>query len=66
MLTSQHTQTPTTPEEPFRYTRSETVRILHDHLDPDHAGQSRRAFAEAGLRPRDRDGQGWGSLGIGA
>lgn len=45
MLTSQHTVAPTTPEEPFRYTRSETVRILQDHLDPDHSDQSRRAFA---------------------
>lgn len=44
MLTSQHTPEPTTTEEPFRYTRSETVRILHDCLD--HSGPSRRASAQ--------------------
>jgi hypothetical protein len=32
-------------EEPFRYARSESVRHLHEHLQPDHRHQSGRAFA---------------------
>lgn len=45
MPTDQHTPAPTTTQEPFRYSRSETARHLHDRLDPDRSGQSTRHAA---------------------
>lgn len=47
MLTSQHNPPPDSTEEPFRYSRSETVRILHDSSDAAQPLQSTRAFARA-------------------
>src|SRR3954453_14786124 len=45
MPTDQHTPASTPTEESFRYTRSETVRILHDRLDPDRSAPSGRDAA---------------------
>jgi Family of unknown function (DUF6399) len=45
MATDQHTPAPTPTEEPFRYPRSQTVRILHACLDPDRPGPSARHAA---------------------
>jgi Family of unknown function (DUF6399) len=47
MLTSQHTPAAPTTEEPFRYSRSQTVRLLRDSLDPEQPGLSGRAAARA-------------------
>jgi len=47
MLANQHTPAPATTEEPFRYSRAETVRLLHDRLHPDHSDQSTRHAAHA-------------------
>jgi Family of unknown function (DUF6399) len=45
MLPDQHTPATPTTEAPFRYTRSETARYLHDRLNPDRPGQSARHVA---------------------
>ena len=45
MPADQHTPAPPTTEAPFRYPRSETVRILHDRLDPDRSAPSGREAA---------------------
>jgi len=50
MCNSHSTAPAPATEEPFRYTRSETVSHLHDRFSPDHATQSGRAFArQAGI-----------------
>jgi hypothetical protein len=50
MLPEHHTPTAPATEEPFRYTRSETTRHLHDRLHPDRSGQStRHAARNAGI-----------------
>jgi Family of unknown function (DUF6399) len=47
MLATQHTPAPAATEEPFRYSRAETVRILHDRHNPDRSEQSTRHAAQA-------------------
>jgi hypothetical protein len=47
MLTNQHTQTPEPTEDSFRYTRSQTVRILHDSRKTDGCPTSTRQAAHA-------------------
>ena len=47
MLAEQHNPAAPTTEEPFRYSRSETVRHLHDRLNPDCTDQSARQAARA-------------------
>jgi hypothetical protein len=50
MCNNHSTPSPLGTEEPFRHSRSETVRHLHERLHPDHAYQSGRDFAKtAGL-----------------
>jgi hypothetical protein len=45
MPTDQHSPAAPATEESFRYPRSETVRHLHDRLNPDRSGQSTRHAA---------------------
>jgi hypothetical protein len=47
MLANQHTPAPATTEEPFRYARADTVRILHDCLNPDYSDRATRQAAHA-------------------
>ena len=47
MPVNQHTPAPATAEEPFRYSRAETVRILHDSLKTDRSEPSTRQAAHA-------------------
>jgi hypothetical protein len=50
MPADQHTPPPTTTEEPFRYTRSDTVGHLHDQRHPDRSHPStRQAARTAGI-----------------
>jgi hypothetical protein len=50
MLPDQHTPATPPTEAPFRYTRSETARYLHERLNPDRPGQSaRHAARTAGI-----------------
>ena len=52
MPTDQHSPAAPTTQEPFRYTRSETARHLHDRLNPDRSGQStRHAARTTGIPP---------------
>jgi hypothetical protein len=47
MRANQHNPASAATEEPFRYSRAETVRILHDCLNPDRSDQSTRHAAHA-------------------
>jgi hypothetical protein len=47
MLTNQHTPEIAPPEDPFRYTRSQTARLLHDCLQPNLSSSSTRQAAQA-------------------
>ena len=50
MLTGQPTPATPTTEAPFRYTRAETARHLHDRLNPERPGQTaRHAARTAGI-----------------
>ena len=52
MPTDPHNPASPTTEAPFRLSRSETVRHLHDRLNPDCSGQStRHAARTAGIPP---------------
>ena len=45
MPSDQHSPAAPATQEPFRYSRSETARHLHDRLNPDRSGQSARHAA---------------------
>src|SRR5258705_6921435 len=50
MPTDQHNPASPTTQEPFRYSRAETARHLHDRLNPDRSGPStRHAARTAGI-----------------